>query len=108
MTMNIFSLLSLPSIKYVYLYTQPINMSWGKDKLLELCIHEMKLYPKTGDIFMFHNKKKDKIKFFFYDDLGYQEFMKILPKGGFLVPISSSNETYIKTSAAKLPSLFRL
>lgn len=34
-------MLSIPDVKYVYLYPHPINMKWGEKKLSEICKNEM-------------------------------------------------------------------
>lgn len=100
-------MLQLPNVRFVHIYSLPINLRWGEDKLIELCKTEMGLDPKQGGVYLFFNRKKDQMKLFFCDDTGSQELLKVLPKGGFLLPASSPSERFIKISIAKLNSLFR-
>lgn len=83
-------------------------MRLGENKLIDICRNIMGLDPEKGLPFLFFNKLQDKIKLFYLDATGSNEIMKILPKGGFLVPVAAENEKYIKIERNKLPSLFRM
>lgn len=98
---------TLPFAQYIYLYPKSVNMKWGKNKLIEICIHEMGMDPANKDLFLFFNKEKDKLKLFFLDADGSQEIMKVLPKGGFMMPVAMYGEKCIRLEASKLQSLFR-
>ncbi|MHB1948854.1 MAG: IS66 family insertion sequence element accessory protein TnpB [Gammaproteobacteria bacterium] len=98
----------IPSVKHVYLYSKPISMKLGENKLIDLCITEMKLNPDKGFMFLFFNKSQDKIKLFYLDESGSQEIIKVLPRGGFLLPVATDTQKYLKIDINKLPSLFRM
>lgn len=98
---------NVPNVKHVYIYPKAINMSWGERKLSQLCQDEMGIDPNMGDVFLFFNNKKDRLKLFFMDEDGSQEFMKLLPQGGFLLPVAEEGEKYIRVGSDKLNSLFR-
>lgn len=100
-------MLKLPNVKFVYLYALPINIRSGEAKLIELCKTEMGLDPKHGGVYLFFNRKKDQLKLFFLDDAGSQELLKILPRGGFMVPTPKEGEKFVKIGVEKLNSLFR-
>lgn len=100
-------LFQVPDVKNVYLYPQPVPMNWGAKKLTQICKDEMGLDPKRGDVFLFCNRKKDQMKIFFLDDLGSQEFQKLLPQGGFMLPVAKEGEKFVKIDRKKLDSLFR-
>ena len=97
----------IPNVKFVYIYPKPVNMHWGERKLSQLCEEEMGIDPKAGDVFLFFNTKKDQMKLFFCDEDGSQEFLKMLPQGGFMLPAPAESQKYIKVARAKLNSLFR-
>ena len=86
------SIIDLPYVKFINMYTKPINMQWGEGKLKEICKQEMKIEPKIGEVFLFFNKAMDKLKLFFVDYDGTQEIMKVLPKGGFMLPVADTND----------------
>jgi hypothetical protein len=97
----------LPNVKYVHLYPLPINIRWGEAKLIELCKTKMGLDPRQGGVYLFFNRKKDQMKLFFPDETGSQELLKLLPKGGFMVPVPKEGEKFVKIGVEKLNSLFR-
>jgi hypothetical protein len=82
-------------------------MHWGPDKLMKICTDEIGIDPKTGAVFLFFNKAKDKLKIFFLDDDGSQEVMRVLPKNSFMVPVAKKKDRYVKIDAKLLPKLFR-
>ncbi len=102
------SQIDIPNVSYIYLYPKPISMRLGENRLIDICVNEMGLNPRDGAVFVFFNQKQDKIKLFFLNDSGSQEIMKVLPKGGFLIPVASNNQKYIKIESKKLPTLLRL
>lgn len=102
-----FDILGLPPVKFVNVYTKPINMRWGTNKLGKICRQEMKIDPKNGDVFLFFDKAMNKLKLFFIDYTGAQEIMKVLSKGGFMLPVSIENDIVIKVETKKLNAIFK-
>lgn len=100
-------LFSIPNVKHVYMYPKPVPMNWSEKKLGQLCRDEMGIEPKVGAVFLFFNKKQDQMKLFFRDDDGHQEFLKMLPQGGFMLPVPKEGERFVKVDSKKLDSLFR-
>ena len=68
----------------------------------------MELEPEQGCAFLFFNTLQNKIKMFYVDETGSHEMMKVLPKGGFLIPVSTGNEKFIRIEKSKISSLFRM
>jgi hypothetical protein len=100
-------LLGLPNVKFVYLYPNPIPMNWGERKLIKICKNEMGLDPALGGIFLFYNSKLDQLKLFFLDSNGSRTISKLLPKGGFMIPLKSKNDRYIRIAGNMIHKLFR-
>lgn len=92
---------------HIILYAKPINMRLGEDKIKQLCQKQMGIDPQNGDLFLFFNSAKDKLKLFYLDNNGSQELIKFLPKGGFMLPIADTDQSYIKLPISKLSRLFR-
>lgn len=97
----------VPNVKTVYMYPKPIPMSWSEKKLTQIARDEMGIEPKKWQVFLFFNKKQDQMKVFFLDDTGSTEFLKMLPQGGFMLPVPKDGEKFVKISGKKLDSLFR-
>jgi hypothetical protein len=85
----------IPGVKTAYLYPKQISMNLGEKKLTQICKEEMGLDPKIGMIFIFYNSKLNQLKLFFYDETGSQDMTRLLPKGGFMVPVQTKDEKYI-------------
>lgn len=82
-------------------------MQWGENKLKNIYLLEIKIDPRKGDVFLFFNEAMDKLKLFFIDYTGTQEITKILPKGGFMLPVSNGNEVVVKIDKNKLDAIFK-
>lgn len=89
------------------MYSKPIPMNWGEKKLTQLCTDEMGIDPKNGAVFLFFNTKKDQMKLFFLDNNGSQEFQKLLPQGGFLLPVPKEGAKFVKIERKKLDVIFK-
>lgn len=97
----------LPAVKHLYMYAEPIPMNWGERKLTEICLNEMGIDPAVGGVFLFFNRKKDRLKLFFMDESGSQEIQKLLPRGGFILPAPEEGTQYVKIALSKIDTLFR-
>lgn len=99
---------SLPSnITRVHMYAEPINMSWGEKKLVQLCKQEIGIDPADGDVFLFFNRAKDQIRLFFLDADGCQMLTKALPESAFLLPVAAEGERSMEIPASMLATLFK-
>jgi len=99
---------NLPSsVRHVHLFADPINMRWGEKKLGQLCRVEMGIDPDNGDVFLFHNRKKDQIRLFFLDDRGCQMLTKFLPENAFLLPVVPDGQRSMEIPSTLLNALFK-
>lgn len=97
----------IPNVKKIYLYPKPIPMNFGETKLTQICRDEMGIDPEDGSVFLFFNRKQDQIKLFFLDETGSQQFAKLLPKGGFLLPLAEPGEKFVILGREKVESIFK-
>lgn len=67
----------------VFLYLTPVDMRKSIDGLNALVLDELKHSPQSGHLFLFYNKKKDKIKIVYWDRNGFILHYKRLDKGRF-------------------------
>jgi len=74
------------SMNQIYLYQEPIDMRKSIDGLSALVTTEMSLDPLTKDLFLFHNKSRDKLKALLWDRNGFWLFYKRLLKQKFVWP----------------------
>ena len=70
------------SIK-VYVYAEPVDMRKQIDGLAAIVQHEMALDPFTKSLFIFINKRRDKLKILAWDKNGFLVWYKRLEKQRF-------------------------
>jgi hypothetical protein len=102
----IFSLIQIPFGR-IQLYQKPISMRFGERKLTQLCRQELGREPKINELFLFYNTKRNTLKLFWLDDTGSQEIIKVVPRGGFILPAPKDGETFVTLPRSKLESVFR-
>ncbi|MCK5520303.1 MAG: IS66 family insertion sequence element accessory protein TnpB [Candidatus Marinimicrobia bacterium] len=69
-----------------YLYRNPTDMRKSFDGLSGLIRREMALSPQSGDVYLFVNRRADRIKFMVWDRDGFWIYYKRLEKGVFSLP----------------------
>jgi len=80
------SLFMLPSNIKVYVATFRVDMRKSFHGLCTLISQEFKMNSLTGDLFVFCNKRGDKIKILYWDRTGFSIWYKQLEKGTFEWP----------------------
>jgi transposase len=96
-----------PGAQHVHMFADPISMGWSEKKLGQLCREEMGIDPEDGDVFLFHNRKKDQIRLFFLDAEGCQMLTKYLPENAFLLPVVPEGERSSEIPVTLLNTLFK-
>jgi len=74
-----------PDIK-IYLGIEPIHMNKSFDGLSALVHDQLSQNPLSGHLFIFRNRRADKIKMITWDRNGFLIFYKRLEKGRFKFP----------------------
>ncbi len=80
---------SLTASRY-YLYRQPTDMRKSFDGLYGIVRNKLDKNPMSGDVFLFINKKRDRIKLLRWESGGFVLFYKRLEKGTFHLPGTSA------------------
>jgi len=70
----------------IYLYREPVDMRKGMDGLATLITAELELDPMRSDLFVFTNRKRDKIKLLLWERNGFWVLYKRLAKQKFHWP----------------------
>ena len=79
-------MLQLNSSIKIYMYPYAVDMRLGFDRLAFLCKSELNLDPYSGLLFLFFNRRKDRVKIFFYEDGGCWLFYRRFDQGTFKPP----------------------
>jgi transposase len=89
---------SLTSSNSFYLYRYPTDMRKSFDGLSCLVQSEMKRNPLSGEVFLFINKRKDRIKLLKWEPGGFTLFYKRLEEGTLELPKIPSEDKSITLS----------
>jgi transposase len=77
----------LPATVSIYLALSPVDLRKGFDLLSGLVKEQLGGDARTGDLFLFLNKARTRLKALFYDRTGYCILYKRLDRGTFPLPV---------------------
>jgi transposase len=100
-------MLKLPNSVRVFLATAPCDMRRQFDGLAALVRSGMSRDPKSGDLYVFRNRRGDLLKAIFFDRHGYCMMAKRLERGSFRVVLDQAQlmQADIEVSASELAQL---
>jgi transposase len=76
-------MLSLSPTVPIYLYTQPTDMRKGFDGLSGIVRSEFEADPLDGSLFLFINRRRNRLKILHWDGTGFWLYYKLLEAGTF-------------------------
>jgi len=79
-------LLSLPTSVRIWLATRATDLRKSFDSLAELVRQQLQGDPLSGQLFVFRNKRADRVKLLYWDDDGFVLLYKRLEAGTFRFP----------------------
>jgi transposase len=82
----------------VYLATEPADMRKSFDGLAALVAGVLALDPLSGHLFVFLNKRRDRIKVLYWDRDGLAVWAKRLERGTFRVPHATDGRVEMTTA----------
>ena len=82
---------SFPNQTRVYLAVQPVDMRKSFNGLWTEASEVLREDPFSGSLFVFSNKRRDRLKILYWDGDGVWVFAKRLEKGRLSWPIGSSD-----------------
>jgi transposase len=83
-------LLSLPTSVRIWLATQATDMRKSFDTLAELVRQQLQGDPLSGQLFVFRNKRADRVKLLYWDEDGFVIVYKRLEAGTFRFPTATT------------------
>ena len=81
-------MLSLPPSVRVFLCTRPVDMRFSFDRLAMLAEQVLEKSPYAGHLFVYVNRRADRVKIVFWDRTGFALYYKRLEAGTFRFPES--------------------
>lgn len=98
-------MLSIPHALKIFLAVAPTDMRKNHDGLAALVEHVLKANPLSGHLFVFRNKRADRVKLLYWDGDGYALWYKRLEKGSFRFPQVDAGTTRVDIASADLTML---
>jgi len=95
----------LPASVRVYLCTSPCDMRRSFDGLHTLVIDRLQLDAFAGHLFVFANRRKDRVKILYWDRDGFAVWAKRLEEGTYAMPFEDSGEQRREITAQELGAL---
>ncbi len=91
-------MVSLPSSVRIWLATQATDLRKSFDSLAELIRQQLGGDPLSGQLFVFRNKRADRVKLLYWDEDGFVIVYKRLEGGTFRFPAASSAGVEIRAA----------
>ena len=98
-------MIHLPASVRVYLCTSPCDMRRSFDGLHALVTGAMKLDAFGGHLFVFANRRKDRVKILYWDRDGFAVWAKRLEEGTYAMPFEEGDQTRREITAQELGAL---
>jgi transposase len=83
----------------IYVSMQPIDARKSIDGLCALVMDHFSDNPQCGDVFIFFNKTRDKVKILWWNANGFVLYYKRLEKHRFVLPVENATDTFEITQA---------
>jgi len=90
--------LSIPSTVSIFLYTAPTDMRKSFDGLSGIVRSEFAADPTNGSLFLFINRRRDRLKILHFDGAGYWLYYRLLEAGTFEVIASKGKYQQIDST----------
>ncbi|MCB0626422.1 MAG: IS66 family insertion sequence element accessory protein TnpB [Saprospiraceae bacterium] len=98
-------MLSLNAHHRYYVYCQAADMRKGFDGLSGLVRQHFEADLMSGDVFIFMNRRRDRIKLLMWDSSGFAIYYKRLERGTFELPLGTSDQRSLELSWSDLVML---
>lgn len=96
---------TLSSVHKFHLYSQPTDMRKGFDGLSGIIRNHLEDNPCSGDVFIFINKRRDKMKLLHWQGISFTLYYKRLEEGTFEVPEYDAQSGSITLSYSQMVML---
>ncbi len=100
-------MLSILADTKIFLSVTPTDMRKGFDGLQGLVLNVLEQDPLSGQLFLFINRRRDKLKILYWDGDGLAIWYRRLEQGTFQVPIRQKDQKSIEMRSDELTMLLR-
>ena len=89
----------------IFVCLTPIRMQFSFDTLMGLAQETFNQDPLSGHLFLFFNRKRDRIKILFWDTDGFCIWYKRLEIGAFQLPVATAGNQGVELDCRQLNCL---
>lgn len=100
-------MLSILSGTRVFLAAEPTDMRKSFDGLQGLVTSVLKQNPLSGHLFLFVNRRRDKLKILYWDGDGLAIWYRRLEQGTFQLPVVAEDQASVEMRSDELTMLLR-
>jgi transposase len=98
-------MIHLPASVRMYLATSPCDMRRSFDGLHALVNAVLQMDAFAGHLFVFANRRRDRVKILYWDRDGFAMWAKRLEEGTYAMPFSEADEVRREITAQELGAL---
>ena len=98
-------MLSFPPAVRIWVATAPADLRKSFDGLAEVVRQHLRSDPLSGHVFVFRNKRSDRVKLLYWDEDGFVIVYKRLEEGTFPFPSATDGQASVTVRAAELAML---
>ena len=98
-------MLNLANAYKIYAYTKPTDMRKGCDGLSGMIRQHFHADPTDGSLFLFINRRRDRMKILHFDDGGFWLYYRVLEAGTFEELKSQDDSCRLQMDATQLAML---
>jgi len=98
-------MMHLPASVRVYLCLSPCDMRRSFDGLHALVRDHLQLDAFAGHLYLFANRRKDRLKILYWDRSGFAIWAKRLEEGAFAIPSGGAGSTRFEITVEDLGAL---
>lgn len=91
-------MLNFPTSVTIYLHTEPTDLRKGIDGLSGIVRGQFDGDPVDGSLYLFANRRRDRLKILHFDGTGFWLFYKVLEEGTFEVRQSTDKRLIIDST----------
>lgn len=95
-------MLSITRVHRCYLYRGPTDMRKGADSLCGVIRNELGKDPLSGELFIFFNRGRSRVKILMWDHDGFALYQKRLERGTFEMPDGNLAHQHISAEQLNL------
>ena len=98
-------MITFPNSLRILVAIEPCDMRKSFDGLSAIVVNQLNENATSGSLFLFTNKRRNRLKILYFDGSGLWVMVKRLEKGTFSWPRSASDTKSVKLSATALAML---